>query len=417
MKRVCLTPEFVNEIEPPERGEIWISDSHVRYFGLRVWSGKRSGGKAFSIRLRDRFGVVVREAYNPERDYSLYGWGEESDKPLGYYLSDARKWAKDRIAYHLGLPTSSDRQRQRWERRRRTILATRIGDAINRKIAHLQRTSNDHVYVHHIKTMISANVSDDIMESTFKNVHICNLADNISNRSISYGNVKVLRAFIAGVFKDAASSYGVLNYKLESVQRRCHKNLSNRKSPPHPKILNITDDEYGKFFELLEQDKHWRQSLALRLYFATEARLQPVLRARWSDIIGKTWYPFTPKERALWQGSKQRLGTDALRVLRQIERCHHAENINSPYLFPSSNDALKPIKTVQRHWKRWNDILGWHSLPLSHVVLGHKGRANPSYSSFFYSYFLEFDRPQSVREVSKVAKRRQDKSINATTYR
>lgn len=61
--------------------------------------------------------------------------------------------------------------------------------------------------------------------------------------------------------------------------------------------------------------------------------------------------------------------------------------------------------------------MGWHGLPLAHVVLGHLGRVNPSYFLFYHQYFLNAERPKSLLEVSKVGKRRLNTSINATTYR
>jgi imidazoleglycerol phosphate synthase glutamine amidotransferase subunit HisH len=99
-----------------------------------------------------------------------------------------------------------------------------------------------------------------------------------------------------------------------------------------------------------------------------------------------------------------------------IEKRHRDEGLASPYLFPAPSDAMKPIKTVQRHWSRWCDTMGWNGLPLSHVVLWHESRSNPSYSLFFHRYYLDFDRPDAVRAVSKVGKRRRDSAINAMTY-
>ncbi len=417
MAKVCLTSEFVDSIASPQRGEVWIGDNHVPHFGLRVWAGRGAGGKAFAIRLRDQFGVVVREAYRPDRDFPLYNWYEGWEKPLGYFLDHARKWAVDRVAVHRGNPTSADLRERRWLQRRNKILATKIGDAIDRKLIRLKRKSHDHLYVDHIRNMVDQNVTETVRASTFRDVPIRELADSISHRTISYGNVKVLRGFIGGVFNDAAKDHAGLHYKLESIQRRCARNLDRRNAPPYPKILDITPEDYERFFVALEQDVHWRQSLALRLYFGTEVRLQPVLRARWSDIVDKTWYPFVPEERGLWQGSKQRLSTGAIQILRMIEEHHRAEGLTSPYLFPSSVNANQPIQTVQRHWKRWCDTMGWNGLPLSHVVLRHQSRLNPSYSSYFFQRLLDFDRSRSLVDVSKVAKRRENISINATTYR
>jgi hypothetical protein len=232
MPKTCLTSEIVDDLTSPERGETWLGDNHVAHFGVRAWAGKTGGGKAYAIRLRDQFGIPVRETYRPDRDFPLYYWQRAWEKPLGYFLEHARKWARERVALNLGLSTAAIRNRQKWERRRARVLATRIGDAIDRKIEQLKRKSRDHLYVDHIRNMVGEHIPQAVLASTFRDVPIRKLADAISKREISYGNVKVLRGFIGGVFKDAARDCGVLRHKLESVRRRCARNLDARRRHP-----------------------------------------------------------------------------------------------------------------------------------------------------------------------------------------
>jgi integrase len=416
MPKLCLTSEMVDALLPPRQGEVWFGDNHLLHFGVRTWAGKNGGGKTFAIRLRDQLGVVVREAYRPDYDYSAYYWDRGWEKPLGYFLESARAWARDRIALHRGRETSEERRWRLWRQQQRKVLATSIGDAIQRKIDSLRSRSKDHLYVDHIRTMVDEYIPRQILDSTFRDVPIRQLADAITNRRVSYGNIKVLRGFVGGVFKDAAEVFGPLYYKLESVQRRCAKNLDARVEPPYPQILRISDADYRRFFDELEASAAWRQALAIRLYFDTGAKLQQVLRARWSDLVENIWYPFLPNERKLWFESKERLNEEARGVLRMIAQRHEADGIASPYLFPSMSDPQCPIKTVQRHWANYAAKLGWNALPMSHVVLRHRSRSNPSYSLFFYRTYLQFDRRRAEVAVSKVAKRRTNKSINATTY-
>lgn len=416
MPKLCLTPDAVDAIALPTKGEVWIGDNHVQHFGVRAWAGKKGGGKAYAVRLRDQFGVLVRETYQPDRDFPLYYWARAWEKPLGYFLDPARAWARDRVAAHQGLLTSADRRHQQWQRRKAKVLATTIGDAFDRKMDRLRRKSRDHLYVDHIQNLVGLHVPKRLLGSSFRNVPVRRLADAISQREISYGNVKVLRVFVSGVFKDAAEHFGPLRYKLESIQRRCARNLGARIAPPFPRILQITDDDYRRFFDALESDANWQQALAIRFYFATEAKLQPILRARWSDFLNGTWYPFVPSERKLWFESKQRLNAEALRILTLIEQRHRDEGLVSSYLFPSPKNTAKPVKTVQRHWTRYCGTFAWSGLPISHVVLRHQGRSNPSYSLFFYRTYLQFDRAKSIEAVSKVAKRREENIVNAATY-
>jgi len=417
MPKLCLTPELVDALQAPAKGEVWFGDNHLQHFGVRTWAGKNGGGKAYSIRLRDQFDTLVRETYRPEHDWPHYVWMRGREKPLGYFLEYARAWARDRIALNKGDETSEHRRRRKWQQRKRRVLARSIGDAFQAKIDRLRRQSKDHLYVDHIGNMVWGYIPQPVLEATFRNVPIRQLADAISYREISYGNVKVLRGFVGGVFEDAAQAFRPLRHKLESIQRRCARNLEARVEPPYPQILQITRDDLRRFFDELEVTALWRQALAIRLYFATGAKLQPTLRARWSDFVDGDWYPFLPHERALWLESIEQLGSEGERVLQLIEQRHAAERIVSPYLFPSQADVNKPITTVQRHWVRFCEKLGWSGLPLSHVVLRHRARSNPSYHLFFNRAYARFERSDGQRIVSKVAKRRQDKSINAVTYR
>jgi integrase len=418
MPKACLTPEVVEAIDPPTQGEIWIADTHLKHFGLRTWAGKKGGNCAYAIRLRDQFGILVRETFRPDRDHPYFRWEGGWDKPLGYFLEAARAWARDRIAINLGLPTSADRQARAWRRRKAKVLSTTIGDAMDRRLAGLRRRSRDHLYLDQIRNLVALHIPDDVLRATFQRVPVRRLADSISNRGLSYGNVKVLRAFVGAVFKEAAGNFGPLHWKLESIQRICARNLDLRKAPPYPQILRITEADYRRFFQVLEADPSWRQALAIRLYFDTGAKLQQILRARWSDIVDGTWFPFLPDERRLWYESRQRLGSEAAVILGLIEDRHRVEGLTSPYLFPSPKNQAAPIKTVQRHWNRYCATFGWRGLPISHVVLRHRPRDNPSYSLFFYRAYLGFDkRAKGVPAVSKVGKRRKDFSISSATYR
>ena len=417
MPKVCLTPEIVDALVSPAKGEKWLGDNHVEHFGIRTWAGKKGGGKAYAIRLRDQFGLLVRETFDPTRDYRRYQWDEGWEKPLGYFLEAARDWARDRVAIHLGLATAAYRQNRAWQRRKERVLATKIGDAFNRRLKVLRRKSRNHLYVDHIQNLVGIHIPPDVLDTTFRNVPIRSLADSISKREISYGNVKVLRAFVGGVFKRAADECGPLHYKLESIQRRCSRNLDARKAPPYPQILNITDADYRSFFDALERGECWRQALAIRFYFATGAKLQQVLRCRWSDIVDGTWFPFVPGERKLWYESRERLRAEAQGVLSLIEQHHQRESLTSAYLFPALADEKKSITTVQRHWKRYCDIFRWNGLPISHVVLRHQGRTSPSYSLFLYRTYLNHRKADGMKAVSKVGKRRNNSAINSATYR
>ncbi|MEA3002931.1 MAG: hypothetical protein QOH81_1719 [Sphingomonadales bacterium] len=240
MPTAYLTTELVDGIDPPAQGEIWFADNHLKYFGIRAWAGKKGGSTAYAIRLRDQFGILVRETFRPDRDYPYFPWERAWDKPLGHFLEAARFWAGDRIALHRGEPTSADLRDRAWRRRKMKILATTIGNAIERRLRELSRRSSDHPYLDNIRILVGDHIPQAVLDAMFRNVPVRQLADAVSNRAISYGNVKVLRAFVGAVFKQAAGEFGPLHWKLESIQRRCARHLDLRKAPPYPPILQIT---------------------------------------------------------------------------------------------------------------------------------------------------------------------------------
>lgn len=418
MPKICLNPEFADALEPPSSGEVWVADNHLKHFGIRAWAGKRGGGKCYAIRLRDQFGELVRESFRPGEDDPYYLWDRGWERSFGAYLEIARRWARDRIAIHQGEPTSEDLQMRRWDARKRRILSTSLGKAFDQRIVELKKRSRHHSYVDHLDMLVHQHIPVDIRELTFASIPISELADSITRTNISYGNVKVLRAFVGGVFKAASNDYGPLHGELEALQERCLANLEARTEPPYPAILNITSDDYLRFFALIEEDEAWRQALAIRLYFATGAKMRQVLAARWSDIVNGTWYPFTPKDRKLWYESRERLGEDAQSVIDLVVTRHEKEVLQSPYLFPSKDNSQKPIASMQRHWSRFSGAMRWINLPISHVVLRHRRRTNPSYSLDFIRYYFNFRKDTDGRlAVSKVGKRRKDMSINSNTYR
>ena len=38
--RAFLTSELIDQLEPPDKGELWIADTHQPGFGIRLWAGK-----------------------------------------------------------------------------------------------------------------------------------------------------------------------------------------------------------------------------------------------------------------------------------------------------------------------------------------------------------------------------------------
>lgn len=423
--KVCLTAEYVNGLSPPENGEFWIGDTHVQCFGIRGWAGKQGGSLAFAIRLRNREGRLVRESFNVWRDYLAGQWWRLKhenvwEKPLGYFLEAARVWAQDRIAHHMGWPTSEEVIERIQESNRQRVLSKTLGAAIKDRLFQLRRATKRPAYLDHIEDLLNNYIDTNpaLLGSTLGDLDTDELAAAVTEQGQTWGNIRRLRGFLSGVLKEQAESYGPLGFKLDAFQEGCRVRLDAQTEAPHPEILKIAPDDFQRFFSLLEAEPRWRQALAIRLYFATGARLQQVLRARWSDFLDREWCPFTPSERDCWFEAMEGLSDDALEVLERIAQHHASEQVHSLYLFPSqAAGPSKPIKTVQRMWSKMSRKMCWLDLPLSHIVWRHKARTNPSYYlDFSRTYLASIKNNEGRKSVSKVVNRRRKKNVFSNNY-
>jgi hypothetical protein len=89
VNRRLLTPKFVDDFQPPAKGEIWISDTQQRGFGLRAWASKNGGSKAFAVRATNPQNQVMRSSYVPT---AYQSWASLQEYiTLGDMLEDARE--------------------------------------------------------------------------------------------------------------------------------------------------------------------------------------------------------------------------------------------------------------------------------------------------------------------------------------
>jgi integrase len=417
-RKFCLTPDLANALKPPDKGEVWIADSHLPHFGLRAWAGRKGGGKVFAIRLRTKSGKLVREAFRPERDWDLYHWKQAWLWPIGDFLGPARLWAVDRIAYHKGLPTRDELRAKQLDQKQRRTMNKTLGAALELRLKKLRRSSRRPAYLDQIEDLIGQWIPQHLLDQSLWELTSQGVAEALTDPSITFGSARRLRSFVNGTLLQLSHSCGPLGLQVEEIQNCCRKIIDARTTPPYPEILKITESDFQRYFELLEHDAHWRQSLAIRLYFATGARMQQVLRSRWSDLIEGFWFPFTPADRKCWFEAREPLRDDAVAVIFKVAHHHHEEGIRSCFLFPSlTRGSTLPIKTVQRTWHRTSGVMGWDNLPLSHLVYRHRERTNPSYNLDFSKMYLRGVKANLGKNlVSKVVNRRAKNIVIADSW-
>lgn len=419
VNRCHLTPEFVDSLQPPETGEIWIADTHQKGFGLRAWAGKNGGGKAYALRLRDINGKLIREVFTPNPWNWRFDQREKPPyiKPLGFFLPDAREWARDRTDILKGRLTRQEKRAIRRELRSQRALAKTLNKLAEETIADLRKKRRQQAYVDSMYKLFWRYIPNDLKELRLIRISSRRMAHVITNKEILPGNARKLRAFIGQIYKRV--SLWSIDRRLEHIQRRIYQIWSEGKTVPYPKIKEISEDDFKAFFQRLETETvYWRQALALRLYFATGARLSRILAGQWRQIIDSNWYPYLPNEKKFWFEGCEHIHKEVEHIFSLIRQRLHEEIGPSEFFFPSDHGMTSGhIMTVQPFWRRVAKESGWQGLPLSHVVRRYKRRNNPGYSYWFSQYYGSlFKESLNADRVSKMLKRRQNILINSDNY-
>jgi len=114
VQRRLLTTDFVNNVLPPKKGELWIADTKVRGFGLRLFASGGEG-KSFCVRTTDEAGMVVRKSFSKDWRYHWARRNVQAEPRLGDLLEQARDWARREIENlnHLDMTYYERRDRSR----------------------------------------------------------------------------------------------------------------------------------------------------------------------------------------------------------------------------------------------------------------------------------------------------------------
>jgi hypothetical protein len=90
------------------QGERWIADTKIRGFGLRLWSTKSGGQKAFALRVSDQASRKMRRTFDPNKTWQIAFPSEDYKYGLGDFLDEARKRAQDEIDKIKGRRTQDE---------------------------------------------------------------------------------------------------------------------------------------------------------------------------------------------------------------------------------------------------------------------------------------------------------------------
>ncbi len=413
VKRAVLTPELVDSLEAPASGERWVADESLKGFGVRLWAG---GGRnaAYAIRVRDKNGKARRETFSVWHDGPSSWEARQKARqlgldgnftfPLGAFLDDARRWAKERIKVQKGGTGRIERRNERYRRAAESVKEITLEGMAIRALRRIEISNKSDNYSIQLQKLFGR-LSEEIRASLIYNVNIRNIAAEIAHPSLPVWQSRALQSFIGQVYARANKWHGPGGRISDAITRRVAW-LREKQSVPHPRILEISDSEISSFLIKLEgEKKFWREALALRIYFETGAKLRRVLSARWDQIISDTWYPYSYEEREFWFMGRESINDTCKHALSRCLEMARSEGISSDYIFPSKTIHDRSITTVRRYWLRISAQLGWKNLPLSHIVQRYNPRNTPSYTYMCYHLMVPISsRSLDPEAVSKFGK-------------
>jgi hypothetical protein len=381
MPRRFLTAEFVDNITPPASGEIWIADTEIRGFGLRVWASRTPDFKAFAIRKNDRDGRTVRKSFQPWAHHSAWTWSWDQPKPedafdadgrirLGSFVKAARRWAKHEIDIIVGRELSDAVHEELAAEHKR--MRKRIGAVLRRRtLGHLVETMLTYgefrgwTENYRDRLMHAFNLFDPA--DAFRSRQIADLADGelaiaIANSNLTPSNLRLLRSLLNPVFR----------------------NLHDLGGPPAGRMLpdrlpaRVPRFERDELFEFVSHDKlrdllewlrgsdaNWRARSAIALTCHSSAPVSRILSARWSAIVDDRWYPYRSGEQRYAWAKADRITQTFYDWLLIARKGADRDGVMSDFWFPRLDDPSRPISSVDHVWSAAVQQLGWPSITLS----------------------------------------------------
>jgi hypothetical protein len=410
VKRAQLTPKFVFEAACPAQGERWIADTKIRGFGLRLWSTKSGGQKAFALRVSNVASQKIRRTFDPEGTWRAKFPTGEDKYGLGDYLDDAREWARDEIDQIKGRLT---RYEMIWGEQRavgRLIRSMPLERAANALLAGLYTTNASESYRDRLDKLFARHVPAKIKKAPLANLNPRQVARALVKADTTAGNVRVLRSFISQIIERGASFYGPLGRFHDEFSEEFSAQWKRSRDVRYPELRRYRDEKYLELFRALESDdEYWQQAMAIRIYFAFRVPLNRILRAQWKQIHADYWYPYWPKEKKYWFECRERIDGNTPVLLDRVKRLGARDFGGSRFWFPSHYSKGTPhIRTVEHAWRRALRTSQVKYYPLREFSRSFREFNNPSYyMSFIREYGAIGREVQNAVEVSKALARSQ----------
>jgi hypothetical protein len=218
-KRLFISRNTVGEIELPALGEIWISDTKLRGFGVRIWRNPTGSiGGAYCIRTKDSLGKTRRWTFDVGRDHIpfsdvqahfmyLDNPEDKSDQSFklefAYVAAPARAWARDALKrVKLGLPSISqeikDQRRKIQQRVRKLTFETVAMSTLN----NMQSQGISQAYFDRLDKLFHRFFSRNFLQKPMSDFEGYEVWEALRSSSISHGNFRLLMPFVRRVFSN-----------------------------------------------------------------------------------------------------------------------------------------------------------------------------------------------------------------------
>lgn len=368
VKRCFITPNLLRSLSLPKGKEYWIADTSIRGFGVRVW--KRAGKVEFNytVRKSNKDGKSIRRSLNRNtlvsRAYLDDGWYWDDEVPLPHerdlasYLAEARNWAKLEIAKITGRIESDEvlNEARIKDEAYRSHVGKRVANMTLGQCVELVLSSGKsrNWTVEYQDRLRQAFDAFDL-EAECRDLLITDLAGGllakkIEASSIGYGTMRVFRSLMNVVIANIHVLGG------PSINRLWPHGITSQIIPKeefHQFLEQLEALEFKKFLDSIRDfDCSWQSKTAIELALCFNSPFSRVLNGRWSQIVDNQWYPYGVNERKFGYLRTELINGrpfECLKIAADMARLNRTE---SDFWLPSDENSNRPIKNVDRTWKR-----------------------------------------------------------------
>jgi hypothetical protein len=408
VERRALTPKFVCDARPPDKGERWVADTKVRGLGLRLWATKSGAAKAFAIRVSDKRGQHLRLTYNVERNWRLrfavaYS-GFENTYGLGDSLEDARDWAREEINRIKGRATLQEQDDDQLELHKAAVRKLTFERAALSMLEGMRGRGLSEAYISRIDKLFATKIPDTLKQVPLSRLSPKLVANALVTQNAAPANIRILRSFIGQIFEQGALFDGKLLLFSKALSVEFWKKWEEQIDVRFPELNKFEQRDYEIIFTELEAERtRWQQAFCIRLFFEFGAPLTRLMSARWTQILDQSWYPYDPTEKIFWFESNERVTPIARSLLKRARKYSRQDFAGTPYWFPSQfGRRVEHIRSVEYMWRTALERCGSRFYPLREFALSYRRPTTPSYIlSFLRRYGTLLRQAENVAEVSK----------------